>query len=42
MSLPLTAAEVVRKHVTLELESIDRMYVNLETAIDNHCRRIDA
>ena len=29
MSLPLTAAEVLRKHVTLELESIDRMYLNL-------------
>src|SRR3990170_286483 len=29
MSLPLTAAEVLREHVTLELESIDRMYLNL-------------
>lgn len=29
MSLALTAAEVLRKHVTLELESIDRMYLNL-------------
>ena len=29
MSLPQTVAEVIRKHVTLELESIDRMYLNL-------------
>jgi len=29
MSLPQTVAEVISKHVTLELESIDRMYLNL-------------
>ena len=29
MSLPLTAAEVLKEHVTLELQSIDRMYLNL-------------
>jgi hypothetical protein len=29
MSLPLTAAEVLRDHVTFELESIDRMYLNV-------------
>jgi hypothetical protein len=28
MSLPRRAADVVRNHVTLELESIDRMYLN--------------
>ena len=29
MSLPRTVAEVLRDHVTLEVESIDRMYLNL-------------
>jgi len=29
MSLPRTAAEILRKHVTLEVESIDRMYLNV-------------
>ena len=28
MSLPRTVAEVLREHVTLEVESIDRMYLN--------------
>jgi hypothetical protein len=28
MSLPRTVAEVIRQHVTLELEAIDRMYLN--------------
>jgi hypothetical protein len=29
MNLPQTVAEVLRSHVTLECESIDRMYLNL-------------
>jgi hypothetical protein len=29
VSLPRTVAEVLSKHVTLELEGIDRMYVNV-------------
>jgi hypothetical protein len=29
MSLPRTVAEVIRDHVTLEVESIDRMYLNV-------------
>jgi hypothetical protein len=29
MSLPRTAADVIREHVTLELECIDRMYLNV-------------
>ena len=29
MSLPLTVAEVLRDHVTLSVECIDRMYLNL-------------
>lgn len=29
MSLPHTAAEVLRKHVTLELECMDRLYLNV-------------
>jgi hypothetical protein len=28
MSLPRSVAAVLREHVTLELESIDRMYLN--------------
>ena len=28
MSLPRTVAEVLREHVTLEVECIDRMYLN--------------
>ncbi len=28
MSLPRTVAEILREHVTLEVESIDRMYLN--------------
>ncbi len=28
MSLPRTAAEILREHVTLEVECIDRMYLN--------------
>jgi hypothetical protein len=28
MSVALTAAEVLRQHVTLEVECIDRMYLN--------------
>src|SRR5881275_1390688 len=29
MTLPRTAADVLSEHVTLEVESIDRMYLNL-------------
>jgi hypothetical protein len=29
MSLPRTVADVIRQHVTLEVESIDRMYLNV-------------
>jgi hypothetical protein len=29
MSIPRTAAEVLRRHVTLEVEGIDRMYLNV-------------
>ena len=29
MSLPRSVAAVLREHVTLELESIDRMYLNV-------------
>ena len=29
MSIPLTVTEVLREHVTLEVESIDRMYLNV-------------
>src|SRR3954464_1819849 len=29
MSLPRTAAEVLKDHVTLEVEGIDRMYLNV-------------
>jgi hypothetical protein len=29
MSLPHTVSEILRDHVTLEVESIDRMYLNL-------------
>ena len=29
MSIPRSVAEVPREHVTLELESIDRMYLNV-------------
>ena len=29
MSIPQTVTEILREHVTLEVESIDRMYLNL-------------
>ena len=29
MSIPRTVAEVLREHVTLEVEGIDRMYLNV-------------
>ena len=29
MSLPRTVAEILREHVTLEVESIDRMYLDV-------------
>jgi hypothetical protein len=32
MSLPRTVAEVLRQHVTLEVEGIDRMYLNVYMA----------
>jgi hypothetical protein len=30
MSLPRTVAEVIDRHVTLELESLDRVYLNVD------------
>jgi hypothetical protein len=33
MTLPLTVAEILAKHVTLEVEGIDRMYLNLYVPI---------
>ena len=32
MSVPRTVAEVLRQHVTLEVEGIDRMYLNVYMA----------
>jgi len=29
MSIPRSVAEVIREHVTLEVEGIDRMYLNV-------------
>lgn len=29
MSIPRTVAEILREHVTLEVEGIDRMYLNV-------------
>src|ERR1051326_2779923 len=29
MSIPRTVAEILREHVTLEVEGIDRMYLNI-------------
>jgi len=29
MSLPRTVADVIDRHVTLELESLDRLYLNV-------------
>lgn len=29
MSIPRSVAEVIRHHVTLEVEGIDRMYLNV-------------
>ena len=29
MSLPSSAGEILKKHITLEVESIDRMYLNV-------------
>lgn len=29
MNVPRTVAEVIRDHVTLEVEGIDRMYLNV-------------
>ena len=29
MSLPRTVAEVINQHVTLEVEAIDRLYLNV-------------
>lgn len=39
MSVPQTVADVIRKHVTLELECIDRMYLNVyqpELQLEQH------
>ena len=32
MSIPRTVAEILREHVTLEVEGIDRMYLNVYVA----------
>jgi hypothetical protein len=40
MSLPRTAAEVLRDHVTLEVEGIDRMYLNVYVPRVQHDRGV--
>lgn len=38
MSLPHSVAEVIQEHVTLELECIDRMYLNVYVPALQHER----
>ena len=33
MSLPRTVSDILREHVTLEIEGIDRMYLNVYVPI---------
>jgi hypothetical protein len=40
MSIPLTVTEVLREHVTLEVESIDRMYLNVYIPQLQHARGV--
>ena len=42
MSIPLTATEILREHVTLEVESIDRMYLNVYVPQLQHARGVAA
>ncbi len=42
MSIPQTVTEVLRKHVTLEVESIDRMYLNVYVPQLQHERGVVA
>jgi hypothetical protein len=40
MSLPRTAAEVLKEHVTLQVEAIDRMYLNVYVPRIQHDRGV--
>jgi hypothetical protein len=42
MSIPLTVTEILRDHVTLEIESIDRMYLNVYVPQLQHARGVAA
>ena len=42
MSIPLTVTEILREHVTLEVESIDRMYLNVYVPQLQHERGVAA
>jgi hypothetical protein len=42
MSIPLTVTEILREHVTLEVESIDRMYLNVYIPSLQHERGVVA
>lgn len=42
MSIPLTVTEILREHVTLEVESIDRMYLNVYVPQLQHERGVVA
>jgi hypothetical protein len=42
MSIPQTVTEVLRQHVTLEVESIDRMYLNVYVPQLQHERGVVA
>jgi hypothetical protein len=42
MSIPLTVTEILRDHVTLEVESLDRMYLNVYVPQLQHARGVAA
>ena len=42
MSIPLTVTEILRDHVTLEVESLDRMYLNVYVPPLQHARGVAA
>jgi hypothetical protein len=42
MSIPLTVSEILRQHVTLEVESLDRMYLNVYVPQLQHERGVVA
>ena len=42
MSIPLTVTEILRDHVTLEVESLDRMYLNVHVPPLQHARGVAA